>query len=146
MGKSIICVVAIAIVALACGRASADSNDSKGKVIEITQTQYKQLICDYTKSLREFVGSRPAIVDFSASWCGPCKRLAPILDELAAEYDGQIDFYKVDVDACPQLSQAYGISSVPTVLFCPMTGDPLAIVGLYPKEEIVNVINYLFFK
>lgn len=146
MKKLIICLVAIAVASIACGRASADSNTSQGKVMEVTQTQYKQKISDYTKSQWEFLGSRPAIVDFSASWCGPCKRLAPILDELAAEYGERIDFYKVDVDACPQLSQAYGITSVPMVLFCPMNGDPQAIVGLYPKEEIVNVINHVFFK
>lgn len=137
-------VVAIALLATQC--ASGAGKESKGAVVEITQAQFKELVSDYTLPEWSFNGQRPAIVDFSAVWCGPCQRLAPILDELAAEYGQQIDFYKVDVDACPELSAAYGVSSIPMVLFCPVDGTPQAVTGLYPKEELVKVIEYVILK
>ena len=137
----------MAVVTLAAAQCAMGAGDTgKGVVTDITQSQYKELVSDYTKGEWNFRGSRPAIVDFSATWCGPCKRLAPILDELAAEYSGEIDFYKVDVDQCPQLSQAYGVRSVPMVLFCPVDGRPEAITGLYPKEELVRVIDAVLLK
>ena len=90
------------------------------------------------------MGQRPAIVDFNAEWCGPCRRLAPILEELAVEYAGRVDFYSVNIDDNPEIAQALRISSIPMVLLCPMNGTPQSIVGLYPKDEIVNAMNYVF--
>jgi thioredoxin 1 len=122
------------------------SND--GKVTVITAKQYATLISDYSQGAKswKFKGSRPAIVDVSATWCGPCRRLGPILEELAKEYSGKIDFYKLDIDANKDLAMAYGISSVPSMIFCPMNGRYEIITGLYPKEDLVKTINYIFFK
>ena len=119
---------------------------NEGKVVELTQDKFKVLVNDYTDATTwKFNGARHAVIDFSATWCGPCKRLSPILDELAAEYAGEIDFYKVDVDKNKDLAQAYGVTSVPMVLFCPADGSkPTVITGAYPKEELEKVIDYLF--
>lgn len=116
------------------------------KVREISQAQFVAFVGDYNSepSAFKFVGQRPAIVDFNAEWCGPCRRLAPILEELAVEYAGRVDFYSVNVDDNPEIAQALRISSIPMVLLCPMNGTPQSIVGLYPKDEIVNAMNYVF--
>lgn len=121
---------------------------NEGKVVELTQDKFKVLVNDYTDATTwKFNGARHAVIDFSATWCGPCKRLSPILDELAAEYAGEIDFYKVDVDKNKDLAQAYGVTSVPMVLFCPVDGSkPTVITGAYPKEELQKVIEYVFKK
>lgn len=136
----VLCMMLLASV----GEMSAKSPQS-GVVNEITQTQYKVMVSDYTQKKWNFKGKRPAIVDFSATWCGPCRRLAPILDDLAKTYKGKIDFYKVDVDKAQALAKAYGISSVPTVIFIPVSGEPASITGLYPKNEIIEVINHTFY-
>ncbi len=120
---------------------------NSGKVVELTQDRFKELVHDYNTTTWKFNGARHAIIDFSATWCGPCKRLSPILDELAAEHAGEIDFYKVDVDKNKELAQAYGVASVPMVLFCPADGSkPTVITGAYPKEELQKVIDYVFKK
>lgn len=132
------------LISSACTSAS-NKVPAEGVVNEISQTQFKTLICDYTVKTFSFKGTRPAIVDFSATWCGPCKRLAPILDELATTYKGEIDFYKVDIDESPNVSSVFGINAVPTVMFFPVKGKPTVIQGLYPKDEIVKVINQVFY-
>lgn len=145
--KALRLIIVSLLVCLFAPMASAEVK--AGKVNELTQGEYKALVHDYATNADSWVfkGTQNAIVDFSATWCGPCKRVAPILDELAKEYAGKIVFYKVDVDACKELATAYGVSSVPTMLFCPADGStPTAITGAYPKEEIVKVIDYVFNK
>lgn len=145
MKKTLLMIVVLMASMLAVGASAAGKVPAAGVVNEISQAQYKTLVSDYSKKAWNFKGKRPAIVDFSATWCGPCKRLAPILDELAKTYKGKIDFYKVDVDQAKELSKAYEISSVPTVLFIPTSGKPTSITGLYSKDEIEKVINQTFF-
>lgn len=94
----------------------------------------------------KFLGDKPAIVDFYATWCGPCKALAPILEELAAEYQGQIDIYKVDTEQEMELSAAFGIRSIPSILFVPLQGAPQMVQGALPKGELKGLINDLLFK
>ncbi len=98
---------------------------------------------DYESNPTEwkYKGDKPAIIDFYASWCGPCKMLAPVLDELAKEYDGKVYIYKVDTEVEEELSQVFGIRSIPTMLFVPMEGKPMMTQGALPKSEIEKMIK-----
>ncbi|WP_334056295.1 thioredoxin [Polaribacter sp. P097] len=89
----------------------------------------------------KFEGKRPALIDFYADWCGPCKMLAPILEELSEEYGDKIDIYKIDTEAEQELSAAFGIRSIPSMLFCPTEGEPQMANGALPKADLERVIS-----
>lgn len=94
-----------------------------------------------------FLGKRPALIDFYASWCGPCQRLSPIIDELAEEYDGKVDIYKVDVDAEEELARLFRVRSIPTLVYIPMEGKPIVEMGGKTKGEMKEKFNeYLLTK
>ena len=126
---------AAAIAAFAAGIISAFAGNDTGKVTVLTEEQYRISVEDFTTEEWEYLGEGPAIVDFYADWCGPCRRLAPIMEELAGKYDGKVRFYKVNVDNARKLSAAYGIRSIPSVLFIPAEGEPQMNVGLMSEEE-----------
>lgn len=130
----------IAVGLLASGNAYG-GNDKKGTVTELNSESFKTTVYDITKDGLDYLGEKPAIVDFTATWCGPCKRLSPILEELAKEYKGKIVIYKVDVDKCEDLARAFNISSIPALLFIPMEGQPEMIVGLRSKESYKSNIE-----
>lgn len=90
-------------------------------ITQLTKTEFSEKIANLDSAISEwhYVGSRPAIVDFYATWCGPCRTLAPILEELSEEYAGEVDIYKVDIDREQELAAAFGVRSVPTLLFSP---------------------------
>ena len=88
-----------------------------------------------------FLGDKPAIVDFYASWCGPCKMLAPVLDDVARDYDGKVDVYKIDVDKEPALANAFKVRSIPTLLFIPRDKLPVISRGAMSKSELIDTIN-----
>lgn len=100
-------------------------------------------VSDYESNPQEwnFLGERPALIDFYASWCGPCKALAPILEEVSEEYDGKVDIYKIDVDEEPELAGLFGIRSVPTLIFVPMDGTPQMAQGALPKANLKQAIE-----
>lgn len=115
-----------------------------GVVNEIGQDDFARLVADWNDAgTWQFKGQRPAVVDFNATWCGPCRKLAPILKELAAEYSGRVDFYSIDVDENRPLAIAFGVQSIPMLLICPVEGQPQALVGLYPKDSINQVIEQI---
>ncbi|MCB0821584.1 MAG: thioredoxin [Bacteroidales bacterium] len=89
----------------------------------------------------KFEGDKPCIIDFYADWCQPCKMVAPILEELSEEFKGQIDIYKVDTEAEQELAAAYGIRSIPSLLFVPKDAQPQMAMGALPKDTFVQVIN-----
>lgn len=99
-------------------------------------------VYDYeNKQEWEFAGERPCIIDFYADWCAPCRAVAPVLEELAAEYDGKIDIYKIDTEAEQELASVFGIRSIPSILFVPMNDKPQMAAGALPKESFVQAIN-----
>jgi len=89
----------------------------------------------------KFEGELPAIIDFFADWCGPCKMVTPILEELSAEYAGKINIYKIDTEAEQELAAAFNIRSIPSMLFIPMNGQPQMAVGALPKDALKNAIS-----
>lgn len=113
------------------------------KTKELTKADFLSKIANYEENpnVWKFLGERPAIVDFYASWCGPCKMVAPILEELAEEYDGKIDIYKVNTEQEQELAMAFGIRSIPSILFIPMQGAPQMAQGAMPKPTFREAID-----
>jgi len=89
----------------------------------------------------KFEGNLPCLIDFYADWCGPCKMVAPILEELSSEFEGKINIYKVDTEAERELAAAFGIQSIPSLLFCPKEGKPQMAMGALPKQAMTDAIN-----
>jgi thioredoxin 1 len=88
----------------------------------------------------KFEGERPALIDFYADWCGPCKMIAPILEQLSEEYGDKLDIYKIDTEAEQELAAAFGIRSIPSMLFCSVEGQPQMANGALPKPELERII------
>ena len=108
----------------------------------LTKETFKSKLFDYEKNKEwKYQGKLPAIVDFYADWCGPCKMVAPVLEELAKEYEGKIDVYKIDTDKEQELAGAFGINSIPSILFIPKDGKPQMSVGALPKEGFKKCIT-----
>ena len=128
--------------------ASDDVNPTDGKVNYLTTADFKKKIMDYEKHTQEWVfeGDRPVVIDFYATWCGPCKRTSPVVEELAKEYQGKIVFYKVDVDKEQELAAVFGIQSVPTFLFIPVKGNPTAQMGAMQKADFEEIIKSVILK
>lgn len=113
------------------------------KVVHITKADFLKKVYDFEKNPDEwkYLGSQPAIVDFYADWCGPCRQLSPVLDELAKEYSGKLTIYKVNVDNERGLATFFGIRSIPTLLFIPMKGKPQRSLGALSKTELKGLIK-----
>ncbi len=110
--------------------------------IKLTNEGFKKDVFDYTtKQEWDFQGELPSIIDFYADWCGPCKTVAPILEELSDEFAGKINIYKVDTEAEQELSAVFGIRSIPSILFIPKDGQPMMQPGALPKEQLIQVIE-----
>lgn len=138
--------MAVIICLSACGNAGArnkkKATDNTPKaVVELTSGEFNSKVFDTSLDNAKFLGDKPAIVDFSATWCRPCQRLSPILEELAKEYEGKVDIYKVDVDKCRELAEVFKISSIPAMLFIPMEGEAFMLVGLRNKAELQKKIE-----
>ena len=138
--------MAVIICLSACGNAGArnkkKATDNTPKaVVELTSGEFNSKVFDTSLDNAKFLGDKPAIVDFSATWCGPCQRLSPILEELAKEYEGKVDIYKVDLDKCRELAETFNISSIPAMLFIPMEGEAFMLVGLRNKAELQKKIE-----
>ena len=144
--KTAITAIAAVLLFAACGNAGAKTTERKGKgVTELNSETFNKKVYDMRVQEQKYLGDKPAIVDFTASWCGPCQRIAPILEELAEEYKGEIVIYKVDVDKEKGLAQAFNVSSIPAVLFIPADGsDPIMTIGARGKERLkLDIQKYL---
>lgn len=114
----------------------------KAEVTYITTENFRKNVFDYrTDSVWNYRGKKPCVIDFYTTWCGPCKRLAPIMEELSETYKGKVLFYNADTERERELAYVFQISSIPQVLYIPVDGKPILLKGLYPKEEIVKIIE-----
>ena len=108
----------------------------------LTKQTFLEKVFDYEKNKEwKFEGELPAVVDFWAPWCGPCKMVGPIIDELSEEYKGKVNFYKVNTDEEQELGAVFGIRSIPSLLFIPKDGQPKLAVGALPKESFKSTID-----
>ncbi len=116
-------------------------------VVYLTTDQFKARVFDYTQQKEwKYKGDKPCVIDFYTTWCGPCKRLAPIMEELSQQYCDQVIFYKADTEKERELAYVFQISSIPQVLYIPVEGQPVLLKGLYPKEQIVKIIDEVLLK
>lgn len=123
--------------------ASANLRSTSGSVVvQLTNENFKKMVFNYDLNKEwKYEGSKPAIIDFYADWCAPCRRLSPLVEEIAKEYAGKIVVYKVDTEKENILARKLGISGLPTLLFIPAKGKPSISIGLLPKESLVKAIN-----
>lgn len=113
----------------------------------LTNETFKQKVFNYEANKEwKFEGQLPCIIDFYADWCGPCKMVAPILEELSTEYEGKVNIYKVNTEEQQELAAAFGIQSIPSILFCPMNEQPQMAMGALPKQSFVQAINDILLK
>lgn len=113
--------------------------------INLTKGGFLRRVADFEKNTNgwKFLGDKPALIDFFAPWCGPCKSLAPVLEELSEEYAGKVDIYKVNVDDEEALAEYFAIRSIPTLYFVPMDGEPRRAMGALPKSQLKQMLDEL---
>eukprot|EP01156_Anaeramoeba_ignava_P009986 Anaeramoba_ignava/a478610_290.p1 GENE.a478610_290~~a478610_290.p1 ORF type:complete len:116 (-),score=24.87 a478610_290:351-698(-) len=108
----------------------------------LTKETFIKKIFDFEKNSEwKFNGERPCLIDFYADWCGPCKMIAPVLEELAQEYEGKIDIFKINTEEQQELAGAFGIRSIPSLLFIPKEGKPQMAMGALPKDQLKSTID-----
>ncbi len=147
MKKTIVLALVTFIFLLTNCNSGKKETNSDSKVVQLNTADFKQKVFNFEVNEKwKYEGSKPVIIDFYTTWCGPCKQMAPIIDGLANEYDGKIVVYKVDIDQEKQLAQTFGIQSIPTFLFIPVNGQPQAMQGAMPKESFVSAINDILLK
>ena len=142
-------LISVVLLLVSCSMsAKSDKNETggvaaQGEVDVLNKADFLTKVYNYEKNQSEWVyeGTKPCIVDFYADWCGPCKKVSPILKELAGEYKNEIIIYKINVDNEKELAAAFGIQSIPTLLFIPAKGKPQIAQGALSKEQFVEQIN-----
>jgi len=124
-------------------KTAASTSNAAGQVNKLTAESFQKLIWNYKTNPNEwtYLGDQPSIIDFYADWCRPCKMVAPIMDELAKEYDGKVRIYKINTDEQRELAKLFNINSIPAVLFIPKGGKPQMSVGAMQKQSYVDMIR-----
>lgn len=108
----------------------------------LNEETFKKKVFDFEKDKEwKFAGDKPCIVDFYADWCGPCRMLSPVLEELSGKYAGKLDVYKVNTDAEQKLAGVFDVQSIPTLLFVPVSGKPKIAMGVMPREKLEEIIT-----
>jgi len=108
----------------------------------LTKQDFVEKIYDFENNTEwSFKGDLPCVIDFYADWCGPCKMVAPIIEELSTEYSGRVNFYKINTEQENDLSAAFGIRSIPSLLFIPKDGEPKMAMGALPKDQMKNIVD-----
>ena len=116
------------------------SGATAGTVTYLTTTAFRRIIADDRAQRWAYKGSRPAVVDFYAEWCGPCRKMAPVVAQVAKAHAGRIDFYKVDIDKEQELAAALGINSIPAFLIIPAYGTPTLLTGAMPRADFERAV------
>ncbi|MCK4852618.1 MAG: thioredoxin [Bacteroidales bacterium] len=108
----------------------------------LTVDTFKEKVFNFEENKEwKFEGEKPCLIDFYADWCGPCKMVAPVLEELSEEYDGKLDIYKVNTEEQKELSAIFGIQSIPSLLFVPKDGQPQMAMGALPKDTLEKALK-----
>jgi thioredoxin len=108
----------------------------------LTKETFLSKVFNYETSKEwKFEGTRPCVIDFYADWCGPCKMIAPVMEELAKDFEGKLDIYKVNTEEEQELASVFGIRSIPSILFVPLTGQPQMAMGALPKETFIKAFK-----
>lgn len=108
----------------------------------LTKETFKEKVFDYEKNTEwKYQGDEPCVIDFWAPWCGPCRMVGPIIDELSTEYKGKVKFYKINTDEEQELGSIFGIRSIPSLLFVPKEGQPKMAVGALPKDSLKQAVE-----
>ena len=144
--KIFLSIVVVSLFFINCKSENPASAKSEGvagsSVVMLDNESFKKLIFNYEVNKEwKYEGDKPAIIDFYADWCAPCRQLSPLVDEIAKEYAGKIVVYKVDTEKERALSQSIGITGLPTLLFIPATGKPQVSMGLLSKESLVKAVS-----
>jgi thioredoxin len=140
--KRILFALLLALAAMSVNaQQRVDNPDTVYTVRSIDQDRFKDVIADWGATDWNMVSPRPVVVDFYADWCMPCRRLAPILRDVARYYHGEVDFYRINVDDNPDIASAFEVRSIPMLLICPLQGDPKSLVGLYTMQEYIRFID-----
>lgn len=140
MKKSFLIALVLVTVSIT---AFAQDKEKEPKVKQLTYNEFLKKVWDFEKDPNTFnyKGKLPAVIDFYADWCGPCRRVAPIMERLAEEYDGKLLVYKINTDQEKALAQAFQVRSIPMVLFIPVEGQPKISVGAMQEQEYRQVIE-----
>lgn len=143
--KKIFLAIISVLAMTSCGNAQGGKGAEKAKPMELDKTEFLKRVVDFEGNPTEwkYLGDKPAIVDFYAVWCGPCKQIAPILEELAVQYADSVSFYKVDAEKQREVAAAFGVRAYPTLLFIPLEGKPTIMTGARSKAEFIKLIDEL---
>jgi len=121
---------------------ASSKGSGESSIVMLTNASFKKLVFNYEANKEwKYEGDKPAIIDFYADWCAPCRQLSPIVDEIAKEYADKIVVYKVDTEKERDLTQRIGITGLPTLLFIPAKGEPRMSMGVLPKESLIKAVN-----
>ena len=141
----VLMLVAVAVTFAASaqkfGQRYSNDEDTVYRVYSINQDQFKETIADWSAHDWVMRSPRPVVVDFYADWCLPCRRLEPMLQQIAQYYHGEVDFYRINVDKNSDIADVFQIRSIPYLLICPLEGEPKSVIGVYPQQEFIRVIN-----
>ena len=158
MKKTILSIIAVSLlIQISCKNVTKSNGESlnisskfenQGNVIQLDKASFKDRIMDYEKNPHDWIfkGEKPCVVDFYADWCKPCKMVAPIMEELAKEYEGKINIYKVNIDNEKELAQFFQIESIPAILFIPKKANPSMQAGAMTKDQYKKIFDSLLYK
>lgn len=146
-----ICLILVVLLTSACNKKQnnedfklSNQGEETQLVEQLDTEEFIAKVCDINGNSFKYKGNKPCVIDFYATWCGPCKRQSPIIDKLAEKYSEKVHFYKVDVDQAREVAQAFKVHSIPMIVICPVPGEAVVLSGLQDYETLEEmIISYL---